>query len=79
MSWFVYILRCSDKSLYTGVTTDITRRIKEHNTVRGAKYTRVRQPVFVVYQEVFPDRSSAQTREAAIKKLNRKQKEALLD
>lgn len=79
MSWFVYILRCSDKSLYTGVTTDITRRTKEHNTVRGAKYTRVRQPVFVVYQEVFRDRSSAQIREAAIKKLNRKQKEALLD
>ncbi len=79
MSWFVYILRCADKTLYTGVTTDVTRRIKEHNAVKGAKYTRVRQPVSLVYQETHKDRSSAQVREAAIKKLSRQQKEALLD
>lgn len=79
MSWFVYILRCADKSLYTGITTDLLRRTKEHNSVRGAKYTKPRQPVVLVYQEVFTDRGSALRREAAIKKLSKKEKEELLD
>ncbi len=79
MAWSVYILRCSDNSLYTGVTTDIERRVKEHNTIGGAKYTRVRQPVTLVYEETCLNRSIAQVREATIKKLSRQQKEELLD
>jgi putative endonuclease len=79
--WFVYMLRCADNSLYTGVTTDIERREKEHNskTASAAKYTRVRQPVKVVYQEQAEDRSSACKREWAIKKLSKIRKEALVD
>ncbi|MCK5725923.1 MAG: GIY-YIG nuclease family protein [Thiotrichaceae bacterium] len=76
--WFVYILRCADKSLYTGITTDIQRRLKEHNGVGGARYTRSRQPVILVYQESADCRSSASQREYAIKQLSKKQKEALI-
>lgn len=78
--WFVYVLRCADNSLYAGITTDVERREKEHNskTASGAKYTRARQPVKVVYQESSENRSSATRREMAIKKLNKKQKEALI-
>lgn len=73
--WFVYILRCADGTLYTGVTTDVARRVAEHNaSLRGAKYTRVRRPVSLARQEAFPDRSSACVREAAIKKLSRAEK-----
>lgn len=79
MEWSVYILRCADNSLYTGVTNDLERRIKQHNAERGgAKYTRMRQPVSLVYTEACADRSSAQIREAALKKLTRAEKEALL-
>ncbi len=79
MAWSVYILTCADGTLYTGVTTDIKRRLKEHNaaTGPGAKYTRARQPVALFYTEEWPDRSQAQIREAAIKKLTRVEKEAL--
>ncbi len=77
--WFVYILRCADNSLYTGITTDIVRREKEHNDGKlGAKYTRARQPVFVVYQEAHNSRSEASKREIAIKKLSKNNKEKLL-
>ena len=77
--WFVYILRCADYSLYTGITTDIERRIEEHNSSdRGAKYTRGRRPVSVVYQEKLNNRSEALKREAEIKKLNVKQKQDLI-
>jgi putative endonuclease len=81
MSWYVYILKCSDNSLYTGVTTDIERRIDEHNhcAKKGAKYTRVRRPVHLVYQEVQTCRSSACKREAEIKKLTRPQKLNLIE
>ncbi len=75
MSWFLYIVRCSDKTLYTGITTDISRRIKEHNsTKKGAFYTKNKRPVKLVYRESLPDRSKATKRERQIKKLTRKEK-----
>ena len=78
-AWFVYIVECSDKSLYTGITVDLDRRVLEHNTSnKGAKYTRPRRPVQLVYSEAYEDRSSASKRESAIKKLNRVEKLALL-
>ncbi len=80
--WFVYILRCADDSLYTGITTDVERRIKEHNgeiAKAGAKCTRARRPVTLVYQESAADRSAASKREMAIKSLTRQQKLALID
>lgn len=77
-SWYVYILSCSDQSLYTGVTTDIDRRVKEHNGElgkgKGAKYTKMRQPVELFYLEKTTNRSEAQIREAAIRKLSRVEK-----
>jgi putative endonuclease len=77
--WYIYILRCRDNSLYTGVTTDCERRLHEHNhTVRGAKYTRARRPVALAYQEEAVSRSEAQRREAQIKRLSASRKEALL-
>lgn len=74
MVWFVYMLRCGDGSLYTGCTNDLSRRLKAHQTGRGAKYTRSHPPVALVYQEAVPDRSAALRREAAIKRLTRRQK-----
>jgi len=71
MSWFVYMLRCADGSLYTGVATDPERRLGEHNTGRGARYTRGRTPVSLVYREACPDRSAAVSRELRIKRLGR--------
>lgn len=81
MSWLVYILTCSDDTLYTGVCTDLQRRLNEHNGEgsKGAKYTRARRPVTVFYQEPCADRASACRREAAIKKLSRQQKLALVN
>ena len=74
-NWSVYILRCADDSLYTGITTDLNRRVLEHNdSVKAAKYTRARQPVVLVYTEVAPTRSAALIREAQLKKLTRKEK-----
>lgn len=68
--WFVYILRCADGTLYTGITTDLARRVEEHNTGKaGARYTRSRRPVVLVYSEVVENRSEASKREHAIKKL----------
>ncbi len=79
--WSVYILRCADNSLYTGVTTDVRRRLDEHNGLakNGAKYTRNRQPVKLVYQENAASRSEACKRELAIKSLNKSQKEQLIE
>ena len=75
MNWKVYILRCSDDTLYTGITTDINRRVKEHNDgPKGAKYTRARRPVKLAYHEDSESRSKASQREHAIKKLPRNQK-----
>lgn len=79
--WFVYIVRCNDDSLYTGVTTDIARRLREHNgeTRSGAKYTLAKRPVSIVYLETAPTRSTALKREAAIKKLSHAQKRKLYE
>ncbi len=78
--WYVYILRCADGSLYTGVTTNTERRVKEHNQNDrlGAKYTRVRRPVSLVYRESCSNRSAACKREAQIKALSRDAKLKLL-
>lgn len=78
MTWYVYMVRCSDNSLYTGYTNDIKRRENAHNTGKGAKYTKTRRPVRLVYWEEFADRSDALKRECAIKKLTKQQKELLL-
>lgn len=78
MSWWVYLLECWDGTLYTGCTDNIPRRIALHNAGRGAKYTRGRGPVILRYQEEVPDRSAALRREAAIKRLNRVEKQALI-
>jgi putative endonuclease len=72
--WYLYIVLCNDSSLYTGITTNIQRRINEHNTGRGAKYTRGRGPVELVHLRQFSNRSDASKVESAVKKLNRKQK-----
>lgn len=74
--WFVYILRCADDTLYTGVTCDIARRVLEHNENNqlGARYTRVRRPVTLAYHESAESRSAACKREAAIKRLSRAKK-----
>ena len=78
MSWYVYMLRCNDDSLYTGYTNDIKRRECVHNEGKGAKYTRSRLPVHVVYHEECEDKSQALKREAALKQLTKAQKEALI-
>ena len=73
--YYVYILQCADDTLYTGITTELKRRIQEHNSSdKGAKYTRVRRPVKLVYEEKHKDRSSASKREYEIKKMSRKDK-----
>ncbi|MEG1745885.1 MAG: GIY-YIG nuclease family protein [Raoultibacter sp.] len=79
MAYFVYLLRCSDKTLYTGITDDIEHRVAAHNSGKGAKYTRGRGPVVVVHIEEYPDRSCALKREIAIKKLTRQEKQALIE
>ncbi|MFW5976767.1 MAG: GIY-YIG nuclease family protein [Bacillota bacterium] len=75
---YVYIVECDDGTYYTGYTTEITRRIKEHNRGEGAKYTRGRLPVSLVYKEKYRDKSKAMQREYAIKSLTRKDKENLI-
>jgi putative endonuclease len=72
--WHVYMLECDDGTLYTGVTTDLTRRLEEHQTGNGAKYTRSRGAKRIVYTETCESRSSAFKREAEIKKLSRQKK-----
>lgn len=77
--WFVYIVACADGTFYTGITVDLQRRIEEHNNGRaGAKYTRSRRPVHLVYCEEFSDRSAAAKREYAIKSLTLSAKSALV-
>ncbi|MDP3041639.1 MAG: GIY-YIG nuclease family protein [Candidatus Omnitrophota bacterium] len=76
--WYVYIIRCSDNSLYTGVTTDVPRRVNAHNQKSGGSYTRIRTPVKLVYQESHPTQSSALKREAQIKNWSRAKKLALI-
>jgi len=76
--WTIYIVRCADDSLYTGVAKDLAARITEHNAGRGAKYTRGRLPVEVVYHETARDRSEAQRREIEIKQMSASDKRALI-
>lgn len=78
MSWWVYMLRCGDGTLYTGATNNIQRRLAAHNSGRGAKYTRSRLPVELVWREEQPDKSAALRREAYLKTLTRSQKLALI-
>ena len=77
-TWKLYILRCGDGSLYTGISTDVQRRLEEHCSGKGAKYTRSRGPLELVYEEECGDHSAALKREAAIKKLSRTQKMKLI-
>ena len=75
----VYILQCADGTLYTGWTTDLERRLRAHNSGQGAKYTRGRRPVSLVYHEEQPTRSAAQKREAALRSLSRADKLKLIE
>ena len=76
--YYVYLVRCSDGSIYTGITTDVARRLVEHNhPTKGAKYTRTKQPVTVIYQENCLDRSTALRREYALKRLDHTEKSLL--
>jgi len=77
--WCVYVLRCGDGSLYTGATNDLERRLLRHAAGTGARYTRSRLPVALVHSERMPDRSAALRREAAVKKLTRAEKLALVE
>jgi len=78
--WYVYILQCSDNTLYTGITVDLDRRVQEHNQDNklGARYTRARRPVSLVYQESCSSRSAAAKREAAIRKMSRDKKQEMI-
>ena len=76
--WWVYILRCADGTLYTGITTDLARRLKQHNAGTASKYTRARRPVAVAHREAAKTHGDALRREIAIKKLSRAAKDALI-
>ncbi|MDY0121928.1 MAG: GIY-YIG nuclease family protein [Sulfurimonas sp.] len=79
MSYSVYIVQCSDTTLYTGIAVDVAKRIDEHNhSAKGAKYTKVRRPVKLLYTEPCEDRSSASKREYEIKKMSREKKLKLI-
>ena len=78
MGWFVYILRCGDGTLYTGMTDDVPRRLAAHRAGKGAKYTRGRGPLELLYTQQLPDRSAALRREAEIKRLRREEKERMI-
>jgi predicted GIY-YIG superfamily endonuclease len=77
-AWFVYLLRCADGTLYTGIAKDVSRRCQQHNAGTASRYTRSRLPVELVYQETHASRGSALRREAAIKALPRRQKESII-
>ena len=78
MIWFVYMLRCKDNSIYTGITNNLDNRIETHMSGNGSKYLRGRLPVELIYKEDFSSRSSASKREIEVKKLNKKEKELLI-
>ena len=79
MKWVVYMLRCKDNSIYTGITNDLKKRIETHISGNGSKYLRGKLPLKLVYRESFQDRSTASKREIEIKKLNKKEKELLIN
>ena len=76
-NWYLYILRCGDGTLYTGITNDVEKRLAAHRSGKGAKYTRGRSPLELVYGEELPDHSAALKREHEIKSLSRQEKEKL--
>lgn len=78
-TWFVYVLRCADGSLYTGIAKDVSRRCEQHNSGTASRYTRSRLPVSVEYQEDQATRSLALKRELAIKAMSRQEKESLIE
>ena len=78
-NWYVYILRCADGTLYTGITNDLDRRLKAHNAGTASKYTRVRRPVTMVYQKNADTKGDALRRELQIKSMSRQQKMALFN
>lgn len=78
-TWYVYVLSCADETLYTGITTDVKRRVLEHNAgKKGAKYTKTRRPVTLVYKKRCKDRSAALKKEYALKQLSREEKKRLI-
>ena len=77
MTWFVYMLRCGDNTLYTGITDNVARRLEAHREGKGAKYTRGRGPLELVYTEEWEDRAAASRREYRIKQMTREQKDQL--
>ena len=77
-TWYLYILRCADDTLYTGITTDVEKRLEAHRTGKGAKYTRGRAPLELVYRETCGSHSDALKRELEIKKLSRAEKQKLI-
>jgi putative endonuclease len=80
MDWFLYILRCQDNSLYAGITTDVERRLKEHNQgPKGARYTRARRPVTLLISWPYPNRSVATKAEIQFKKFSRKKKQSYIE
>ena len=76
--WYLYILRCADGTLYTGITTDVEARLETHRSGKGAKYTRGRGPLELVYREECEDHSQALKRELAVKAMSREQKQKLI-
>jgi len=78
-TWFLYIVECSDKTLYTGITNNLDKRISQHNNGSGAKYTKGRSPVKLLYTESFNNRSEASKREYQIKQLTKKEKHKLIN
>ena len=79
MSWFVYILECNDNSLYTGITNDLEKRVSAHNSGKGAKFTKARLPVRLVYREPYKTKGDSLKREFEIKKMKRTEKLDLIN
>ena len=79
MHWLVYMLECSDNSIYTGITNNLEKRLKKHQSGDGAKYLRGRLPIKLIYKELFINRSEATKREISIKKMSKKEKKILID
>ena len=79
MNWLIYMLECSDNSIYTGITNNLEERLKKHESGNGAKYLRGRLPIKLIHKEVFISRSEATKREILIKKMSKKEKEKLID
>ena len=79
MKWIVYIVKCSDKSFYTGITNNLKKRLEIHISGNGSKYLRGRLPIKLIYKENFANRSQASKREIAIKKLNKKEKQLIIN